>query len=178
MRDLATHLCGRSRPVHFAGVATVVTKLFNIVQPDVAVFGEKDFQQLAVIRRMVGDLNIPVRIVGHPIVREADGLAMSSRNANLDPANRAAALSLSTGLQLAREKARAGGRETAELARLVTAHIHAHAGTRIDYASFIDSETLEEVDRVDERTVLALAVRIDGRVRLIDNGFVLPRPTI
>ena len=178
VRDLATHLCGLSRPVHFAGVATVVTKLFNIVQPDVAVFGEKDFQQLAFIRRMVSDLNIPVRIVGHPIVREADGLAMSSRNANLDPANRAAALSLSTGLQLAREKARAGVRETAELARLVTAHIHAHAGTRIDYASFIDSETLEEVDRVDERTVLALAVHIDDRVRLIDNGFVLPRPTL
>ena len=178
VRDLATHLCGRSRPVHFAGVATVVTKLFNIVQPDVAVFGEKDFQQLAIIRRMVADLNIPVRIVGHPIVREADGLAMSSRNANLDPANRAAALSLSTGLQLAREKARAGVRETAELARLVTAHIHDHAGTRIDYASFIDSETLEEVDRVDERTVLALAVHIDDRVRLIDNGFVLPRPTL
>ena len=178
VRDLATHLCGRSRPVHFAGVATVVTKLFNIVQPDVAVFGEKDFQQLAIIRRMVADLNIPVRIVGHPIVREADGLAMSSRNANLDPANRAAALSLSTGLQLAREKARAGVRETAELARLVTAHIHAHAGTRIDYAGFIDSETLEEVDRVDERTVLALAVHIDDRVRLIDNGFVLPRPTL
>ncbi len=178
VRDLATHLCGRSRPVHFAGVATVVTKLFNIVQPDVAVFGEKDFQQLAVIRRMVSDLNIPVRIVGHPIVREADGLAMSSRNANLDPANRAAALSLSTGLQLAREKARAGVLATAELTRLVSAHIHGHAGTEIDYVSFVDSETLEDVAAVDERTVLALAVRIDGRVRLIDNGFVLPRPTI
>ena len=178
VRDLATHLCGRSRPVHFAGVATVVTKLFNIVQPDVAVFGEKDFQQLAVIRRMVSDLNIPVRIVGHPIVREADGLAMSSRNANLDPANRAAALSLSTGLQLAREKARAGVLATAELTRLVSAHIHGHTGTEIDYVSFVDSETLEDVAAVDERTVLALAVRIDGRVRLIDNGFVLPRPTI
>ena len=171
-------LMGALRPGHFRGVATVVTKLFNIVQPDVAVFGEKDFQQLAVIRRMVSDLNIPVRIVGHPIVREADGLAMSSRNANLDPANRAAALSLSTGLQLAREKARAGVLATAELTRLVSAHIHGHAGTEIDYVSFVDSETLEDVAAVDERTVLALAVRIDGRVRLIDNGFVLPRPTI
>ncbi|MDX9834416.1 MAG: pantoate--beta-alanine ligase [Desulfobulbus sp.] len=177
VRDLATHLCGRSRPVHFTGVATVVTKLFNIVQPNVAVFGEKDFQQLAIIRRMVADLHISVQIVGHPIVREADGLAMSSRNANLDPANRRAALSLSTALQLARDRAGAGVTSTTELTRLLTEHIHGHPGTEIDYVSFVDSETLEKVACVDERTVLALAVRIDLRVRLIDNGFVLPRPT-
>mgnify|MGYP000852402779 CR=1 FL=1 len=175
VKDLATHLCGRSRPVHFAGVTTVVSKLFNIVQPDAAVFGEKDFQQLAIIRRLVADMNIPVRIVGHPIVREADGLAMSSRNANLNPANRAAALSLSTGLRLAQAKAREGVRSTAALHALVEAHIHSFAGTAIDYASFVDCETLEPVAEADERTVLALAVHIDGKVRLIDNGHVLPR---
>ena len=175
VKDLATHLCGKSRPVHFSGVTTVVSKLFNIVQPDAAVFGEKDFQQLAIIRRLVADMNIPVRIVGQPIVREADGLAMSSRNANLDPANRAAALSLSTGLQLARTKAREGVRSTAALHALVEAHIHSFAGTAIDYASFVDCETLEPVAEADERTVLALAVHIDGKVRLIDNGYVLPQ---
>lgn len=175
VKELATHLCGKSRPVHFSGVTTVVSKLFNIVQPDAAVFGEKDFQQLAIIRRLVADMNIPVRIVGQPIVREADGLAMSSRNANLDPANRAAALSLSTGLQLARTKAREGVRSTAALHALVEAHIHSFAGTAIDYASFVDCETLEPVAEADERTVLALAVHIDGKVRLIDNGYVLPQ---
>jgi len=173
--NLATHLCGRSRPGHFAGVTTVVAKLFNIVQPAVAVFGQKDFQQLAIIRRMVSDLNIPVRIVSHPIVREADGLAMSSRNTNLNPANRAAALSLSTALQLARERVSQGTDSVAELTALLTAHIHSFKGTAIDYVSFVDFETLEPMARANERTVLALAVRIDDRVRLIDNGFVVPQ---
>lgn len=178
VKQLATHLCGKSRPVHFGGVATVVSKLFNIVQPEVAIFGEKDFQQLAIIRRLVADMNIPVRIVGHPIVREADGLAMSSRNANLDPANRAAALSLSTALQLARTQAAQGQRSTAELANLVERHIHSFNGTAIDYVSFVDCETLESAEMVDERTVLALAVHVEGKagkVRLIDNGIILPR---
>ncbi|MDR2550325.1 MAG: pantoate--beta-alanine ligase [Desulfobulbus sp.] len=176
--QLSTYLCGKSRPVHFAGVATVVTKLFNIVRPEVAVFGEKDFQQLAIIRRLVTDLNIPVRIVGHPIVREADGLAMSSRNANLDPANRAAALSLSTALRLVRTEAARGVLATAELGQSVARHIHSFAGTAIDYASFVDGDSLEAVETVDERTILALAVHVDGKagkVRLIDNGFVLPQ---
>jgi len=175
VQNLATHLCGQSRPIHFAGVTTVVSKLFNIVQPDVAVFGEKDFQQLAIIRRMVRDLNIPVRIVGHPIVREADGLAMSSRNANLDPANRAAALSLSTALHLARERVGQGETSVAELTKILESHILSFAGTAIDYASFVDCDTLEPVTVVNTSTVLALAVRIDGKVRLIDNGFLLPR---
>jgi pantoate--beta-alanine ligase len=152
----------------------VVTKLFNVVQPDVAVFGEKDFQQLAVIRRMVKDLNIPVRIIGHPIVREADGLAMSSRNAYLDPANRRAALSLSTGLAKVRELAAEGERSVAALAKMLEKYIHSFQGTAIDYASFVHADTLELMDIVDEKTVLALAVHIDGKVRLIDNGYVLP----
>lgn len=178
VKDLATYLCGKSRPVHFAGVATVVTKLLNIVQPEVAVFGEKDFQQLAIIRRLVADLNIPVRIVGHPIVREADGLAMSSRNANLDPANRAAALSLSTALELARAQAARGMRSVAELAPLLERHIHSFAGNVIDYVSFVDCDTLEPMSEINERTVLALAVHVAGKtgqVRLIDNGYLLPR---
>jgi pantoate--beta-alanine ligase len=150
------------------------------VLPDAAVFGEKDFQQLAIIRRLVADLNIPVRIVGHPIVREADGLAMSSRNANLDPANRMAALSLSTTLQLARTQAAQGIRSTAELMQLLERHIHSFSGTAIDYVSFVDCDSLEPVGEVDERTVLALAVHVEGKVgkvRLIDNGFVLPQQT-
>ena len=178
VRHLSAYLCGASRPGHFAGVATVVTKLFNIVRPEAAVFGEKDFQQLAIIRRLVADLNIPVRIVSHPIVREADGLAMSSRNANLDSANRAAALSLSSALRLIRAEAARGVRATAELGRLVAQHIHSFAGTAIDYASFVDGDSLEVVETVDARTILALAVHVDGKVgkvRLIDNGFVLPR---
>ena len=165
VRDLATHLCGRSRPGHFAGVATVVTKLFNIVQPDVAVFGEKDYQQLAIIRRMVSDLNIPVRIFGHPIVREADGLAMSSRNANLDPNNRAAALSLSTALRLARDQVHQGVTDTATLTRMLIDYIHGHRGTEVDYVSFVDGDSLEPVATVAANTVLALAVRIDGTGR-------------
>lgn len=177
VKELAHHLCGLSRPGHFAGVTTVVSKLFHIVQPDAAVFGEKDFQQLAIIRRMVKDLNIGIKIIGHPIVREADGLAMSSRNTNLNPAHRTAALSLSTALKLAREHARNGVIETAVLYRELEAHIHAHPAARIDYVSFVDCETLEAAATVNERTVLALAVKIDGKVRLIDNGFVLePNP--
>nr|WP_321464549.1 pantoate--beta-alanine ligase [uncultured Desulfobulbus sp.] len=175
VKELSTHLCGKSRPVHFAGVATVVTKLFNVVQPDVAVFGEKDFQQLAIIRRMVQDLNIPVKIVGHPIVREPDGLAMSSRNAYLDPANRTAALSLSTGMAKVREMAAGGERSVAALTNMLVTYIHSFRGTAIDYAAFVHADTLENVDSVDEKTVLALAVHIDGKVRLIDNGYVLPQ---
>lgn len=172
---LSTHLCGASRPGHFTGVATVLCKLFNIVCPDAAVFGEKDFQQLSVIRRFVADLNIPVRIVGHPIVREADGLAMSSRNSYLDPDNRAAALSLSSGLELARTRAADGERSAAALSRAVEEHIRSFTATEIDYVRFVDCDSLEPVETVDARTVLAMAVRVDGKVRLIDNGFVMPQ---
>jgi pantoate--beta-alanine ligase len=170
---LTDHLCGAARPGHFDGVATVVTKLFNIVRPDLAVFGQKDFQQLAVIRRMTTDLNMGVEIIGHPIVREPDGLAMSSRNTYLRDDQRRAALSLSRSLALARELAGRGERETAKLAQAVRGLILDRPGTEIDYVSFVDDRTLQPVDRVDDHTVLALAVKIGGRVRLIDNGYLL-----
>ena len=170
---LTRYLCGASRPGHFDGVATVVHKLFAITRADSAVFGEKDFQQLAVIRRMVADLNLDIEIIGHPIVREEDGLAMSSRNIYLLPADRTAALSLSQAIRLARRAAAAGERTVAVLAGLVRAHIESFAGTEIDYAAFVDAASLEPVEKVDARTLLALAVKIREKVRLIDNGFVL-----
>lgn len=172
VQHLSRHLCGSSRPRHFAGVATVVTKLFNIVQPDVAVFGEKDYQQLVVIRRMVADLNLAVRIIGGPIVREDDGLAMSSRNANLDSSHRASALSLSSGLALARELYQKGERDAVTIGTAVQRHILSFPHTAIDYVSLIDSHSLEPVQQADAGTRLALAVHIGGKVRLIDNGLL------
>lgn len=169
---LEKYLCGVDRPGHFKGVATVVCKLFNIIQPDCAVFGEKDFQQLAVIRRMVSDLNMNVAVIGHPIVREPDGLAMSSRNTYLDPEARKKALCLSGALALARKKVTEGIVDTSELVRLIVLFINKHHGVTIDYVSFADSRTLEPVLKVDQKTVLALAVKINNKVRLIDNGFL------
>jgi len=166
------HLCGASRPGHFDGVATVLTKLFNMTRADCVVFGEKDYQQLAVIRRMVQDLNMNVEIIGHPIVREADGLALSSRNTYLDKSERAAALSLSQSMQMARTKVKEGVTSTAVLEQKVRGYIQSFSGTGIDYVSFVDSRSLEGVGTVDENTLLALAVKINDRVRLIDNGMV------
>lgn len=172
-KELTSQLCGASRPGHFAGVTTVVCKLFNIIRPDLAVFGEKDFQQLAVIRRMTADLNLGVEIVGHPIVREADGLAMSSRNSYLAPEQREAALSLSRALALARKMAAEGERSPAKLTAALREFIHSFPETAIDYISFVHQQTVQEVAEVDKDTVLALAVKIGGKVRLIDNGQVL-----
>lgn len=168
VRDLSLPLCGASRPGHFDGVATVVTKLFNIVQPDLALFGAKDFQQLAIIRRMVTDLSQPVEIVGMPIVREADGLAMSSRNAYLSPAERRSALCLSRAIRAVRERY-AGGEHAAEVL-LNTARelITAEPAAVIDYLELRDAATLETVSTVSATTLLALAVKI-GATRLIDN---------
>ena len=161
-------LCGASRPGHFRGVTTVVAKLFNAVQPDVALFGKKDFQQLAVIRRMTADLNLPVEIVGMPIVREADGLAMSSRNAYLSADERQSALCLSRAINRARDQYQQGTSSVAELRAGVLALIGAEPRAVIDYAEFRDGETLEEVTIAGDDTLLALAVRI-GKTRLIDN---------
>ncbi|MCI5162610.1 MAG: pantoate--beta-alanine ligase [Candidatus Electrothrix sp. AX5] len=172
-KELTGQLCGASRPSHFAGVATVVSKLFNIVRPDLAVFGEKDFQQLAVIRRMTEDLNLGVEIIGHPIIREQDGLAMSSRNTYLLKDEREAALSLSRALVMARTMAADGERDTEALTATLQKFILSFSGTELDYISFVDQASLQPVVEIDKDTVLALAVKINGRVRLIDNGFVV-----
>ena len=168
VRDVTLPLCGASRPGHFDGVATVVTKLFNIVRPDVALFGCKDYQQLAVIRRMTADLNMPVEIVGMPIVRETDGLAMSSRNSYLSPAERQSALCLSRAIALARELFAGGERSVDVLARETRAVVEQEPAATIEYVEFRDGTTLHEQEVADSNTLLALAVKI-GQTRLIDN---------
>jgi pantoate--beta-alanine ligase len=166
-------LCGRSRPGHFRGVATVVAKLFNIVRPRVAVFGEKDFQQLQVIRRMAEDLHFDVAIVGHPTVREADGLAMSSRNAYLTAAQRPAALSLSAALRGCQAAVARGEREAAALIAAASQQILAHAENRIDYLAIVDPRTLMETARIDRPARMLMAVHV-GTTRLIDNAPLEP----
>jgi len=161
-------LCGASRPGHFRGVTTVVVKLCNIVRPTFAFFGEKDYQQLAVIRRMVADLDMEVAVVGLPTVREADGLAMSSRNAYLSPDERKSALCLSRALAAATQLYRSGEVSVRRLREEVVGIILREPSAVIDYAEFRDGDTLEEAEQADDRTVLALAVRI-GKTRLIDN---------
>ncbi len=168
VEEISLPLCGASRPGHFRGVTTVVAKLFNIVVPHVALFGKKDFQQLAVIRRMVADLNMDLEIVGMPIVRESDGLAMSSRNSYLSPEERRAALCLSRGIGEARRFFAAGEREGGRLKGAVAAVIAAEPLAVSEYLELRDSDTLEEVAQAGSGTLLALAVRI-GKTRLIDN---------
>ncbi len=164
---VAGPLCGASRPGHFRGVATVVTQLFHIVEPDVAVFGQKDYQQLQVIRRMVRDLHLAVEIVGEPTVREPDGLALSSRNAYLSPEERDRALALSRALDEASARVAAGEDRAAEVARRARRLLE-EAGVQVDYAEVRHPDTLEPVDRVAPRAVLALAGFV-GSTRLIDN---------
>ncbi len=171
--ELSRPLCGARRPGHFRGVCTVVLKLFHIVKPHLAVFGEKDYQQLKVIQRMVRDLDLEVEIVPHPTVREPDGLAMSSRNVYLRPEEREAALSLYRALELARKRVAEGVRETRILRREIEEFIRSHPYTRIDYVEFRDPETLEERERIDRATLLALAVFV-GKARLIDNTILDP----
>jgi pantoate--beta-alanine ligase len=163
--ELARGLCGPFRPGHFAGVATVVCKLFNVVRPDVAVFGEKDYQQLAIVRRMVADLDMGIEIVGIPTVREPDGLAMSSRNAYLSPQERARALSLSRALFAARDAAAGGARDGARLVADARAALDVD---RVDYVELVDADTLRPVTVIERPAVLAVAAFI-GRTRLIDN---------
>jgi pantoate--beta-alanine ligase len=168
VRELQQPLCGASRPGHFAGVATVVAKLFHITQPHLAVFGEKDYQQLAIIRRMVRDLDFAIEIASVPIMREADGLAMSSRNAYLSSDQRRSALSLSAGLAAAEAAFARGERSAGALVAAAKAPITAAAGTRIDYVELRDAEELTPIARVERPAVLALAVFV-GTTRLIDN---------
>ncbi len=169
--EVSKGLCGRSRPGHFRGVATIVAKLFNIVEPDIAIFGEKDFQQLQVIRTMVRDLNFPVKIYGHPIVREDDGLAMSSRNTYLSPEERKQALCLNQAVKLARTLVLEGCRQRAEIVKKVQDLIAGYPLARVDYIFIGDPETLEEPETIPSPALIALAVHI-GSTRLIDNGLI------
>jgi pantoate--beta-alanine ligase len=171
--ELTVPLCGRSRPVHFRGVATVVAKLFNIVKPHAAVFGEKDYQQLVTIKRMVTDLNMDTLIVGHPIVREADGLAMSSRNSYLDAAQRQTALRLNRSLATAQDLVEGGEKRSEVILERVRGVLENGGGVRLDYVELCHPETLGKVSIVDSSVLLALAVYV-GSTRLIDNRVLIP----
>lgn len=167
--SLSNVLCGASRPGHFDGVCTVVAKLFNLVQPDEAVFGKKDYQQLAIIRRLVRDLDIPVVIHGIETVRDPDGLAMSSRNRYLSPEERAEAPALRQALLAAREAWLSGVTGTSRLLSLMRAHLAEHARLgREDYIALVDQETLQPLDIARNHSLIALAVWF-GKARLIDN---------
>lgn len=168
MDDLTKGLCGKTRPTHFRGVCTVVSKLFHIVAPDRAYFGQKDAQQLAVIRRMVRDLNFDIEIVGCPIVREADGLAKSSRNTYLSAEERKAALVLSKAVFLGEKLVREGETDADKLVSEMKACIEAEKLAKIDYVSAVDAVTMESIHRIDRPVLVAMAVYI-GKTRLIDN---------
>lgn len=167
--DLGKHLCGAARPGHFRGVCTVVTKLFMLTQPTVAVFGQKDWQQLAIIKRMVRDLNIPVNILGHEIVREKDGLALSSRNAYLTEEERAAAPAIRQGLLKASEQVKAGERKAEAVKEFLAG---TYAATlpmgEVDYIELVDPDAIDPVTEITGPVLAAVAIRL-GRARLIDN---------
>ena len=170
VEGLTKELCGRSRPIHFRGVATVVCKLMNIAQPDRAYFGQKDAQQLAVIRQMVSDLNMPVQVVGCPIVRESDGLAKSSRNTYLNAQERQAALVLSRSLAEGRKLLEAGTTDTGRVLARIEEVLKSEPLARIDYVQAVDADTIEPVHKVSGNELFASAVYI-GKTRLIDNFY-------
>jgi pantoate--beta-alanine ligase len=166
--EVTKNLCGLSRPGHFRGVTTVCTKLFNIVKPHTAIFGKKDFQQLVVIKQMVQDLNMDLEVIGMPILREDDGLAMSSRNVYLKDNERESALSLIRSIKLAKSMYDGGERNASIIIEGVSKFIESHPYTLIDYVAICDTATLENVDRLVGESVLALAVKVSS-TRLIDN---------
>jgi pantoate--beta-alanine ligase len=168
VEGLSDRLCGRSRPGHFRGVTTIVSQLFHIVEPDAAFFGQKDAAQLAIIRRMVRDLHMPVEIVGCPIVRESDGLAMSSRNAYLDPPQRKSALVLHRSLAHAQQMFDQGERNAAKLIAAALEVFSAESSVRLDYFEIVDPETLENVAEIGKPALVAVAAFV-GTTRLIDN---------
>ena len=169
LSDMPKQLCGKTRPIHFRGVCTVVSKLFNIVTPDKAFFGQKDAQQLAIIRRMVRDMSYDIEIVGCPIIREPDGLAKSSRNAYLNEAERQAALVLSQAIQLGKRRVAAGETDANALVRDMSTLITSESLARIDYVSAVDGVTMEPVERLEPGVLVAMAVYIGEKTRLIDN---------
>lgn len=173
VEELSAGLCGASRPIHFRGVCTVVSKLFHIVGPDRAYFGQKDAQQLSIIRRMVRDLNFPLEICGCPIVREDDGLAKSSRNTYLSAEERKAALCLSRSLRLGKEAIEAGETDAAKVRAIITEEIEKEPLSKIDYVEIVDWNNLKPVESTEGSILTAIAVYI-GSTRLIDN-FIIER---
>ena len=169
MDVLTKELCGLSRPVHFRGVCTVVSKLFNIVTPDNAYFGQKDAQQLAIIKRMVKDLNMPLSIHGCPIIREEDGLAKSSRNTYLSPESRKQAVILSKAIFLGKKMVEDGERDAAKIKKAMTDLINTMPLATIDYVEIVDGMTMQSIDTLKGEILCAIAVNIGGEARLIDN---------
>jgi pantoate--beta-alanine ligase len=168
VRGLEDYLCGRTRTGHFIGVATVVAKLFNIVKPHFSVFGQKDYQQLKIIERMVRDLNMDLEIVPYPTVREPDGLAMSSRNTYLSPDEREKALLIYAAMKRVESLFKCGERDVSVLVKVVKQILSSKEGIEIEYITLSDAETLVEIEKIEKKAVLAIACRI-GRTRLIDN---------
>ena len=168
VQNLSTGLCGKTRPTHFRGVCTIVSKLFHIVMPDRAYFGQKDAQQLAIVRRMVRDLQFDITIVGCPIVREADGLAKSSRNTYLSPEERKAAVVLSQAVAAGRELMERGERDAGVVLDAMRRKLASEPLARVDYVDMVDAETMAPVQRADKPVLCAMAVYI-GTTRLIDN---------
>jgi len=168
VRGLTDGLCGAKRPGHFKGVTTVCMKLFNIIKPDIAYFGQKDLQQAFVIKKMVEDLNMPLKIKVMPIVREKDGLAMSSRNTYLNPRERKEALSIYKSLRLAKDLYKEGERDSKKISRKMREVILKEKDTKIDYVSIVDLEKLKAVNSISKKALVAVAVKI-GKTRLIDN---------
>lgn len=168
VNKLTEGLCGRSRPTHFAGVCLVVSKLFNIVTPDRAYFGEKDAQQLAVIKKMVKDLNIDVEVIGCPIIREEDGVAKSSRNTYLSKSEREASVVLNKALWIAKERLNAGEKSSKNIMKAITEVIKNEPLAKIDYIEIVDSLSMEAVEEIKSTVLIAIAVFI-GKTRLIDN---------
>ena len=171
--NLANHLCGKSRPIFFRGVTTIVAKLFNIVKPDTVIFGQKDYQQLVIIRSMAHDMNFDIKIVGFPTAREQDGLAMSSRNTYLTPEQRLNVSCLFRALKQSQKFIKKGIRDTKRIIDIASALIKSHPETNIDYVAICDPETLVDVKTIQEPVLMALAVNI-GKTRLIDNMILLP----
>ena len=168
---LSETLCGKTRPIHFKGVCTVVTKLFHIVAPDRAYFGQKDAQQLAIIRKMVSDLNFDIEIVGCPIIREEDGLAKSSRNTYLSPEERKAALVLSRSVFLGEKMVKEGERDCKKVIAAMTEEIEKEPLAKIDYVKIVDLSTMQQIDTIEHGILAAMAVYI-GKTRLIDNFMI------
>jgi pantoate--beta-alanine ligase len=173
LKELPNHLCGISRPIFFSGVATVVTKLFNIIKPHFAIFGQKDYQQLMIIRQMVCDLNFDIEIIGAETVREHDGLAMSSRNVYLSSEQRNSALCLYKSLQNAQALLSIGINDSEKIIDSASEIIKFKTNTEIDYIAICDPRTLIDMKKIDRRALMALAVRV-GQTRLIDNMILIP----